>query len=170
MLYKNCRWQDSNHGVGSDHSANWAHNQCPTKNSPTHFLKNILFPASFFFIFVFSMQLTVNKCSQTSRINGFEPRTSSVGSQLVHQKLPPSPLVPLATKNIGLSFPLIFAIPFSLQLVRRPLCSVVPEAITENSDKGGNNWVKATNSYLNPINVKKQKNQKEKTKKAGKLI
>ena len=91
MLYKNCRWQDSNHGVGSDHSANWAHNPCPTKNSPTHFLKNILFPASFFFIFVFSMQLTVNKCSQTSRINGFEPRTSSVGSQLVHQKLPPPP-------------------------------------------------------------------------------
>ena len=41
----------------------------------------MVFPASFFFIFVFSIQLTVNKCTIWSLLmTGFEPRTSGVRS------------------------------------------------------------------------------------------
>ena len=42
-------------------------------------LKNGPFQASFFFIFVFSTQLTVNKCSiKVLRMTGFKPRISGV--------------------------------------------------------------------------------------------
>ena len=37
-------------------------------------------PASFFFIFVYHVQLTVNKCSKKSPMTAFEPRISGVGS------------------------------------------------------------------------------------------
>ena len=38
------------------------------------------FPASFFFIFIFSRQLTVNIQYKFLPMTGFEPRTSGIGS------------------------------------------------------------------------------------------
>ena len=59
--------------------ANWSYLHSSSFHSSTHLIKNLKWaiPASFYFIFVFSKHLTVNKCSiEILPMTGFEPRTT----------------------------------------------------------------------------------------------
>ena len=71
--------------AGRDCFANWTTHTLPILNSCllskfVFFLKKWAIPCLFFFIFVFSIQITVNVQYNFLPMTGFEPRTSGVGS------------------------------------------------------------------------------------------